>query len=91
MAAPGPPGFDGRAMSDEEEVPEDGAVVFEVTAAAAFNKRVGMGSVAGIKVGIDVRSIFGYAAAQLNEKPHPVKSRKESQTTNISTKPINTP
>ena len=78
MAAPGPPGFDGQATpgAHAEEEPDDGADVLEVTAAAAFNKRAGMGNVAGIKVGMEVRSIFGYAAAQLKEKPQPVKSKR---------------
>jgi len=51
----------------------------------------GRGSVAGIKVGIEVRSTFGNAAAQFNAKPHPVNARKEIHTTRMSTNPINTP
>ena len=91
---PGPPGLDGQATPcghTAEEVPDDGADVLEVTAAAALSIRVGMGSVAGIKVGMDVRSIFGYAAAQFKAKPHPVKARKEIHITSMSTKPIKTP
>jgi hypothetical protein len=93
-AAPGPPGFDGQATPGAqaaEEVPDDGTDVLELTAETALIRRVGIGSVAGIRVGMEVRSTLGYAAAQFRAKPHPVNARKETQVTIRSMNPIKTP
>jgi hypothetical protein len=84
MASPGLPEFDGRGIPDSPPV-------FDVTTGAVLSNRTGAGRVAGLKVGIDVRSTFGSAAAQFNAKLHPNKARNDIHKTSIRTNPIITP
>jgi hypothetical protein len=72
-------------------VPEDGTEVFKLTAEIALIKLVGMGRVAGYSVGMDVRSTFGYAAAQLKAKPQPVRLRKKIHPNINNINPTTTP
>src|SRR5574340_385651 len=94
MAGPMPPGLLGRGtMSAGASVAAASAPPSAVgrMAVAAPSWSDIAGCVAGISVGIDVRTGVGTAPAQSLPDPQPRRVRYPIQRTSISTKPISTP